>query len=94
MLVVRTLEFFKVKITELLFTTDNKGMFWEESLFLAHEGYEFLCVYESSEEEKEESVVTPVQLANACIASMSEYFKHHDQLPTVNMTHFSKHSFG
>lgn len=58
-------------------------MFWEESFFLAHEAYEFLWVYESREE-KEESVVSPLQLANTCITSMSEYFKHHDQLPKVN----------
>lgn len=63
---------------------DNKGLFWEEGLFLAQEGYEFLRVYESSEE-KLEDVVTPIQLANTCIALMSEYFKHHDQPPKVNV---------
>lgn len=65
---------------KILLETDKNGVLWEEGLFLAQEGYEFLCVYESNEE-KEESAVTPLQLANTCIASMSEYFKHHDQLP-------------
>lgn len=31
---------------------DKTGMLWEESLCLAYEGYEFLWVYESNEEEK------------------------------------------
>lgn len=61
-------------------------MFWEESLCLAQESYEFLWVYESGEEEKDESITTGCQLANICISSMSDYFKHHDQLPQVLVT--------
>lgn len=66
---------------KIVIETDSNGMFWEEGLCLAQESYEFLWVYESSEEEKDESITTGSQLANICISSMSDYFKHHDQLP-------------
>ncbi|XP_063884289.1 condensin-2 complex subunit G2-like isoform X1 [Scylla paramamosain] len=66
---------------KILIETDSNGMFWEEGLCLAQESYEFLWVYESSEEEKDETIITGSRLANICISSMADYFKHHDQLP-------------
>ncbi|MPC13951.1 Carboxypeptidase A4 [Portunus trituberculatus] len=71
---------------KILIETDSNGLFWEEGLCLAQESYEFLWVYESREEERDETLITGCQLANICISSMSDYFKHHDQLPQVLVT--------
>ena len=69
-----------------MYLTDSDGMFWGDGLCLAQESYEFLWVYESNEEERDESLITGSQLANICVSSMSDYFKHHDQIPQVLVT--------
>ncbi|XP_037804548.1 condensin-2 complex subunit G2-like isoform X3 [Penaeus monodon] len=84
---------------EELLKTDASDKFWQKSLVLAQEAYEFLEVYGTPGDDLEEfGGVSPEQLTNTCLSSISDFCKQQEKLPQdgdlVNILALVLTSFG
>ncbi|XP_047468788.1 condensin-2 complex subunit G2-like isoform X2 [Penaeus chinensis] len=84
---------------EELLKTDASDKFWQKSLDLAQEAYKFLEVYGSPSDDLEEfGGVSPEQLINTCLSSVSDFCKQQEKLPQdgdlANMLALVLTSFG
>lgn len=67
-----------------IFLADASDKFWQKSLVLAQEAYEFLEVYGTPGDDLEEfGGVNPEQLTNTCLSSISDFCKQQEKLPQV-----------
>lgn len=85
--------------TEELLKTDASDKFWQKSLVLAQEAYGFLEVYGTQSDDLEEfGGVSPEQLINTCLTSISDFCKQQEKLPQdgdlANMLALVLTSFG
>lgn len=67
--------------TDDLLKSDVCESFWDKSLLIALEGYQYLQVYEDPNDAIGSDVVTPVDLVNSCITSISECLQNDKILP-------------
>lgn len=67
-----------------IFLVDASDKFWQKSLVLAQEAYGFLEVYGTQSDDLEEfGGVSPEQLINTCLTSISDFCKQQEKLPQV-----------